>query len=277
MAKPKAQYLNSRDFSTLFHWVIDTGIWSRLKPSEMAVYIVLLRAANYTTKNCFLGRKTIADKSGVCLSSISETTTSLQSRGLIRKQSLAIDAVKFRTIYTLLNTPPISKPTENLGRGVTENSSSGVAENISTPPTENFGYINRDSRSRDIERETGLNRAENSDPFSRFECEYKTSIKKQAADVFNKVYKESWGDKSSFWLELLNNVADYHIGREQRGLLCSYASCVNAVVGKIPALARPEIKIHQAYFKKSLSELLEKETDIQSKLKEGRVRNYSSM
>jgi len=75
-------------FSKLFHTVIDLGYWALLKPREKAVYIALLRYANFLTRNCRPTLEKISKASGVYIRQIYKVTAELKKIGLINKWQL---------------------------------------------------------------------------------------------------------------------------------------------------------------------------------------------
>lgn len=75
-----------RNFSKLFHVIIDTNIWSELSPKAKAVYVVLLRFAEYSTRITFLSMQRISVISGLHLDSVPDAIKELVIFGLIQKK-----------------------------------------------------------------------------------------------------------------------------------------------------------------------------------------------
>ena len=67
------------------NWVINSGAWSRLLPTERAIFGVLVVKAYYPTHICQPTVETLSALSGVAKSSISGATKGLVEKGLIKK------------------------------------------------------------------------------------------------------------------------------------------------------------------------------------------------
>lgn len=85
------------------NWPFTCGIWSVMTAREKALYPVLARRVDKTTRNCMTTLKDLARESGVYWRSISAVTDKLEERGLIRKTR-----VGNRAHYHLLMAPPAS-------------------------------------------------------------------------------------------------------------------------------------------------------------------------
>lgn len=74
-----------RNFSKLFHWVVDTGLWAVMPHYAKAVLGVLERHANYTTRLTFVGNATLRTKSGLGKESVREGKRFLFMVGIMEK------------------------------------------------------------------------------------------------------------------------------------------------------------------------------------------------
>lgn len=74
-----------KDFSKIPHLLIDSGLLAQLKPSEVKVFLVINRYANYYTGISYPTVKTITELSGVNKNTISKATKALVQKGLIEK------------------------------------------------------------------------------------------------------------------------------------------------------------------------------------------------
>lgn len=74
-----------KDFSKLYHQVVDSGLLKKLSNIEIRVYLVLLRFSNYKTGLCYPTVKKITELSGVNKNNISHATEGLATKGLIEK------------------------------------------------------------------------------------------------------------------------------------------------------------------------------------------------
>lgn len=101
-AEPKKR----KDFFATPNAVIDTGLWTCMRPSEKDVYIVLGRHANYNSGLAYPGVRTIAEESGHCLEVVCKATAQLVVYGLIEKIRTGPD-FKFRMAYRVLEEPVI--------------------------------------------------------------------------------------------------------------------------------------------------------------------------
>ena len=73
-----------RNFGKLYHFIIDSGALAAMKPTDLKLYSVLLRYADFRTGNARPTDQTIAGKAGVNRSSIPPARARLQGMGLIK-------------------------------------------------------------------------------------------------------------------------------------------------------------------------------------------------
>lgn len=102
--------MEKKDFFVMPHAIIDSGLWSLMKPSEKAVYSVLCRYRNYKTGYCFPGIKLISEKSGIHKNRVCAAVQQLCVYGLIRKKR-APRGLKFRNIYNVILNPKLDPTT----------------------------------------------------------------------------------------------------------------------------------------------------------------------
>ncbi len=269
-------YEKHKDFSKFWHQFVDSGQLANLTSSELRVYLVLLRYADYTSFKCHVSRKTISNMSGVSYSSISAITKSLKGKGLIDKTTCRISTSWRRTEYYIPKDIYPAEVAENPEQGVVQNHEQGAAENLGQGVVGNLGYINKDSRTETTKTETNQINKENNDLFSCIKCENKNTLLINLGKAFSTSYLDCWGDKMPIWVGIRNAVADYHLGREQRSIPCHYTGCVSLVLEKVNALKNTAVQHHLPYFKKSLHELLEDETDATAQNKEYRAINRTN-
>lgn len=74
-----------KNFTKLFHVVVDSGAWATLRPAARTVYVVLLRHLDDVIRNCWPSNDVIANKAGIHPRSVSKATEELQKRGLLKK------------------------------------------------------------------------------------------------------------------------------------------------------------------------------------------------
>ena len=98
--------MDRKDFGTIPHAVVDSGLWAKMKPSEKSVYIVLVRYANYNTGFCFPNIKTISEKARISKTHVCTALKQLVIYGLITKKR-APKGLKFRNIYNVISEPQI--------------------------------------------------------------------------------------------------------------------------------------------------------------------------
>jgi hypothetical protein len=73
------------NFAKFYNEVIDSGVWAVLSPKARAVYPVLVRHADSTTRNCRPGVKRLASKAGINIRTVSAATEELVKCGVIKK------------------------------------------------------------------------------------------------------------------------------------------------------------------------------------------------
>lgn len=96
-----------KNFSKLFHEVVDSRVWASLSPKAKGVYVVLLRYASYDSRIANPSGPKIAELSGFTLDSISDATKELMEKGLIEKKRGG-PKIGFRNIYIVKKTPALS-------------------------------------------------------------------------------------------------------------------------------------------------------------------------
>lgn len=72
----------NRNFAMLFHKVVDSGIWAILSSGAKSVYIVLLRRADYTTRNARVSNGRIAREAGIHIGSVPKAKKEIVTAGL---------------------------------------------------------------------------------------------------------------------------------------------------------------------------------------------------
>lgn len=74
-----------KDFSRIPHAVVDSGVLGILKPSELKVYLVINRHADYITGVAYPGYRAIIRRAGLNKNSVAEAIRGLEDKGLISK------------------------------------------------------------------------------------------------------------------------------------------------------------------------------------------------
>lgn len=100
--------IKDKDFAKLYHFVVDE-IWRELSFSGKAVYIVLLRRADYKSRKCYPSVGTIARESGISHDSATRGVRELRERGLVEIKRGG-PGIGFCNIYTVLRKPTTSCP-----------------------------------------------------------------------------------------------------------------------------------------------------------------------
>ena len=96
-----------KDFSKIPHSIIDSGLLAKLKPSEIKVFLVINRFANYKTGLSYPTVKTISELSGVSKGCIAPATKQLVLLGLIEKARTG-KRFSFRNCYRVIKNPKIN-------------------------------------------------------------------------------------------------------------------------------------------------------------------------
>lgn len=95
-----------KDFSKFPHSLIDTGIVAQLKPSDLKVFLIINRFANYKTRLSYPAVEKISELSGVNKSNIASSTRRLALIGLIEKIRTG-RRFSFRNCYRVIKNPKI--------------------------------------------------------------------------------------------------------------------------------------------------------------------------
>jgi len=90
-----------KDFSKIYHVLIDTGILARMNKQDIKVYLVINRFANYKTLIAYPTVKTISELSGINKNDIRRTVEKLEAMGLILT-TRAGERFSFRKIYGVI-------------------------------------------------------------------------------------------------------------------------------------------------------------------------------
>jgi DNA-binding MarR family transcriptional regulator len=279
-----AEAPRNRDFARLPHEIVDEGFLLELKPNALRVYAVLMRHADYETRQCYPTRRTIAAKSGVTFSSISEATRDLEKLGLIKKTTMNLTPTKRVTLYQIIEHP--SKPQtekaglgeaekvgpgegEEVGRGAAEKADGDTVENPDRETAGNHGHRSRDVDVETLKAETDRRREDNDDPFFPINCKYLKTWKYRLRLItaFEEFRKSSAartffpdGVTPDFQLKVEREVAAYHEAREHRELPCDLAGCVALPAEKIAAMVAAKSS-PLGYLATSLKTDLGKEAD----------------
>lgn len=99
-----------KDFSKISHTIIDSRLLDKLSPSELKVYLVINRFANYKTGLSYPTVKTIRELSGVDKNDIAPATKHLAQLGLIEKARTG-KRFSFRNCYRVIKNPKINMGT----------------------------------------------------------------------------------------------------------------------------------------------------------------------
>ena len=73
-----------RNFGKLYHSIVDGGVLAAMKPTDLKVYHVLVRYADFKTRNARPTDQTIARKAGVHVSSVPPARQRLRAMGSIK-------------------------------------------------------------------------------------------------------------------------------------------------------------------------------------------------
>ena len=99
--------MERKDFGTIPHAVVDSGLWAKMKPSEKSVYIVLVRYANYKSHFCFPSIERIRQEAGISKTRVCGSLQQLVVYGLITKKR-APKGLNFRNVYRVIPEPKIN-------------------------------------------------------------------------------------------------------------------------------------------------------------------------
>lgn len=95
-----------KDFFMVPNSIIGSGLWSRMRPSEQAVYSVLCYFANPNSGLAYPTVAKISELSGIKKSNVCKATKQLCQYNLISKKTVKIK-LKFRVFYRVFKNPEI--------------------------------------------------------------------------------------------------------------------------------------------------------------------------
>jgi len=116
-----------KDFSKIYHLLVDTGILAKMSRQDIKIYLVLNRFANYKTGIAYPSVKTLSKLSGINKNDIRQTVDRLCSMGLI-EATRAGERFSFRKTYRIVKKDSINPD---------------LALSIIPTKTEKCRYINR--------------------------------------------------------------------------------------------------------------------------------------
>jgi|GEM_PF-2760092 len=96
-----------RDFFKIPHEIVDSGLLAKLKPSEIKVYLVIARFADYKTGRAFPSIELICKLSGVNRNVVCRAIKRLVYFGLIEKYR-APKTFSYRNVYRAIRNPQIN-------------------------------------------------------------------------------------------------------------------------------------------------------------------------
>jgi hypothetical protein len=235
MSEPKRKGPHSA-FSRLPHWVLDSGKFAGLSSKAQAVYIALLRHANYSHMKCYPSRLTIAKKSGVYFRSVSAATNELAKAGLIQKLTVNLTPLLRKTVYQIMEQAPRAVK-HALPQAVKHSHRSrdiGIETQKAPPGRNKFGR-NGVRFGRSGVRSTCAD-------LSSLGCVHLNSS--EAESLLRQSLSEASARPSSLigldlWPGIAGEVRAYHGRKSALGQACDYGSCVMIPAERIAALAGP--------------------------------------
>lgn len=96
-----------QNFFKIPHALIDSKLLARMKPSEIKVYLVIAKFANYKTSRAFPSIALICELTGMNKNVVCRAIKRLEHFGLIEKYR-APKGFKFRNVYNVLRDPEIN-------------------------------------------------------------------------------------------------------------------------------------------------------------------------
>jgi len=211
-----------KDFSKIPHFMIDSGLLAELRPSEIKVFLVINRFADYKTGIAYPTVKKISELSGINKDNIAKATRSLVQKGLIEKRKTGerfrfrnwYRVTKLKSIYSDLPSCIVPKKTgkcREIPRGkdgkfipIPKNTDNGIPQNTDSPipsftesdtcpqnteKKENLEICNRDNIIRDNVKETNAFREKQvlESVSQEKEAETKISEKKIISKSYRKI------------------------------------------------------------------------------------------
>ncbi|MCJ7645305.1 helix-turn-helix domain-containing protein [bacterium] len=140
-----------KNFSKIPHRMIDSGLLAQLKPTELKVFLVINRFADYKSGISYPGVRKIGKLAGVNKDAIATATNSLVQRGLIEKKTTGkrfgfrnqYRVTRLKGIYSSLPPSTVPKKTDKCkhilrgkdGRFLTipKNTDNGIPQNTDNP------------------------------------------------------------------------------------------------------------------------------------------------
>lgn len=140
-----------KDFSRIPHLMIDSGLLAELRPSELRVFLVINRFADYTSGICYPTVRKISNLAGVNKDAIGKATNSLVQGGLIEKKKTGkrfgfrnqYRVTRLKGIYSILPGSIVPKKTDKCkhilrgkdGRFLTipKNTDNSIPQNTDNP------------------------------------------------------------------------------------------------------------------------------------------------
>ena len=178
-----------KDFSRIPHLMIDSGLLAELRPSELKVFLVINRFADYKSGISYPGVRKISKLAGVNKDAIAKATDSLVQRRLIEKKTTGkrfgfrnqYRVTRLKGIYSSLPPSIVPKKTDkckHISRGkdgrfitIPKNTDNSIPQNTDNPgpsftdsgtypknmdKKENLEICNRDSIYRDNTKKTNV-------------------------------------------------------------------------------------------------------------------------
>ncbi|MDD8014061.1 MAG: hypothetical protein PHX45_00090 [Acidobacteriota bacterium] len=96
-------------YSKLPNALVDSGLLALMKGSEIKTYAVILRHAQYNSRQAFPSLACIVREAGICRRVIQSSIDALLGYGLIKKHRF-LNGKKFRCVYTIIDNPKIVLP-----------------------------------------------------------------------------------------------------------------------------------------------------------------------
>ncbi len=96
-------------YSRIPHTIVDSGLLALMKGSEVKIYAVILRHAQYNSRQAFPSLVCLSKETGLQRDTIQAAIKRLVSFGLIRKHRFH-QGRKFKNVFTVLDTPEIIIP-----------------------------------------------------------------------------------------------------------------------------------------------------------------------